>query len=103
MEGSGVAGACGATGVEYLLVKAIWDFGGLDGVKRSKHQWFAGAGCASLVRHVLSSRLALGGLMEASGPHLSSSKTHLGHEALVWAGEGSVRIYWCFQLALGTL
>ena len=54
MEGDGVASACSAEKVEWIIVKGICDFAGLSGKKNKKAQPFAAAAAASLVKYALS-------------------------------------------------
>jgi nucleoside phosphorylase len=54
MEGTGVAAASDRIGIEWILVKAICDWG--DGAKNKKHQQLAAAASASIVKHVLNDR-----------------------------------------------
>jgi nucleoside phosphorylase len=62
MEGHGVSAACLAEGAQWIVVKAVCDFAGMDGQpKRKEAQSFAAAAATSLVHHVLS-RHCLGGL-----------------------------------------
>ena len=57
MEGAGLAAAAGRSGVPWILVKAICDWG--DGQKHGKHQPLAAAAAVSLVHHVLSQKNVL--------------------------------------------
>ncbi len=60
MEGFGVFGSADRAKREWIVVKAICDWGDL--AKGDKHQPLAAAAAASLVKHVLSDRHALDGL-----------------------------------------
>lgn len=62
MEGGGLYSAAAATGTEWLVVKAICDWG--DGTKHDAWQPLAAAASASLVLHVLSDPTALQGLVK---------------------------------------
>mmetsp|Transcript_13441 Transcript_13441/g.40560 ORF Transcript_13441/g.40560 Transcript_13441/m.40560 type:complete len:514 (-) Transcript_13441:3151-4692(-) len=62
MEGHGLSTACLSEGSQWIVVKAVCDFAGMDGLpKRKDAQPFAAAAATSLVHHVLS-RHCLGGL-----------------------------------------
>jgi len=60
MEGAGVAAAAERKGREWIIVKAICDWG--DGTKTKHHQEFAAASSANLVEHVLNQVGALDSL-----------------------------------------
>lgn len=60
MEGAGVYGAAAARGIEWIIVKAVCDWG--DGTKNKLYQSVAAASAVSLVRHVLSDPGVLNGL-----------------------------------------
>jgi nucleoside phosphorylase len=61
MEGYGVAAAAGRAKVEWIVAKAICDWG--DGKKDKKHQALAAAAAVSLVHAVLSDQFALRDLL----------------------------------------
>ncbi len=61
MEGEGVAAAAGRKSREWIVVKAICDWG--DGTKKKHHQAFAAASAVSLVEHVLNQVGALDALI----------------------------------------
>jgi nucleoside phosphorylase len=60
MEGAGLAAAAARAECEWIVVKAICDWG--DGTKTSQHQCFAAAASVDLVNHVLNQRGALDAL-----------------------------------------
>lgn len=60
MEGAGVAAAAARKGCEWILVKAICDWG--DGRKTKVHQGFAAAASVSLTEHLLNQAGALNAL-----------------------------------------
>jgi nucleoside phosphorylase len=60
MEGAGVAAAADRKGCEWIVVKAICDWG--DGTKTKHHQEFAAASSVSLVEHILNQPGALDAL-----------------------------------------
>lgn len=60
MEGAGVAAAAERKGREWIVAKAICDWG--DGTKTKDHQEFAAAASVSLVEHVLNQVVALDSL-----------------------------------------
>ena len=62
MEGAGVAAAAERKRREWIVVKAICDWG--DGTKKSRHQAFAAASAVHLVEHVLNQVGALEALVE---------------------------------------
>lgn len=64
MEGAGVASAAERLKKEWIVVKAICDWG--DGKKHGKHQRLAAAAAADLVRHVLSQKNVLQGIRRAN-------------------------------------
>lgn len=51
MEGAGVGAAAERKGREWIVAKAICDWG--DGTKTKHHQEFAAAASVSLVEHIL--------------------------------------------------
>jgi nucleoside phosphorylase len=61
MEGAGVAASCERANCEWIVVKAICDWG--DGSKTNEHQAFAAAASIDLVEHVLNQRGALDSLV----------------------------------------
>jgi nucleoside phosphorylase len=64
MEGSGIAAAAERNRCEWIVVKAICDWG--DGTKTSEHQEFAAASSVDLVEHVLNQPGALDALVQRS-------------------------------------
>jgi nucleoside phosphorylase len=60
MEGAGVAASAEREGCEWIVVKAICDWG--DGTKANEHQEFASAASVHLVEHVLNQVGALDSL-----------------------------------------
>ena len=62
MEGAGVAASAERKRCEWIVVKAICDWG--DGTKTSHHQAFAAASAVHLVEHVLNQVGALDALVE---------------------------------------
>jgi nucleoside phosphorylase len=65
MEGAGVAAAADRNGCEWIVVKAICDWG--DGTKASHHQEFAAASSVHLIEHVLNQPGALDALGRSHG------------------------------------
>ncbi len=63
MEGSGLAAAAEREGREWIVVKAICDWG--DGTKTKHHQGFAAAASVDLVEHVLNQLGALDALSQS--------------------------------------
>lgn len=72
MEGTGIYGATAKNRGEWIIVKAVCDWG--DGTKHKRHQDLASAVSASLVARVLSSRHALADLPHMEGLPQSRSK-----------------------------
>jgi nucleoside phosphorylase len=60
MEGAGLWAAATVAKVEWILVKAICDWG--DGTKHKRDQPLAAAAAVSLVHHVLADNTALDGI-----------------------------------------
>lgn len=59
MEAQGLYDCVHGSRIEWIVVKAICDFGGLTGQKDKNAQPLAAAAAANLVHHVLSSKIAL--------------------------------------------
>ncbi len=69
MEGAGVAAAAEKSKVEWIVVKAVCDWG--DGTKGDDYQPLAAAAAASLVAHVISPKAALADLPRKTAAHAS--------------------------------
>jgi nucleoside phosphorylase len=75
MEGAGLFAAADRTKVEWIIVKAICDWG--DGNKQKKYQPLAAAAAVSLVEHVLREEETLSGLRrprETAQPKMTSKR-----------------------------
>lgn len=69
MEGAGLYAVAADAGVQWIIVKAVCDWG--DGTKNSRYQPLAAAAAVSLLEHVLSKPDALDGMRR---PHLSKKE-----------------------------
>lgn len=90
MEGAGLFAAAGRAKVEWIIVKAICDWG--DGNKHKKYQPLAAAAAVSLVEHVLREEETLSDLRRPREPNRSRTNQPPGSRNIVAAGDRSVAI-----------
>lgn len=90
MEGAGLFAAAGRAKVEWIIVKAICDWG--DGNKHKKYQALAAAAAVSLVEHVLRAEETLSDLRRPRETNQSRTSRQQEPKNVIAAGERSVAI-----------
>ncbi|MBK7537701.1 MAG: 5'-methylthioadenosine/S-adenosylhomocysteine nucleosidase [Myxococcales bacterium] len=73
MEGAGMAAVAASHNIEWIVVKAVCDWG--DGTKSDNYQPLAAAAAASLVAYVVAPRTALADLPESASMRLKSTES----------------------------